>query len=203
MGLFYLTGLSLYGSPQFTSHVITSLSPSLPFASHTRYIPDCLCVFTTQRVGCKWLPLYIESIPAISSRSNLRHLDISTPELHSYGWRQAGTPTMKWFSLCVHVCSGSSIEDEAVLKFATATGATVNLHDLSIPSLSANYDPYLFIGIFSTMRVCSFYFRLVTRLCEGRGKELFPPLVRPGYETTSVCDYSTVLLLHFSSSGSW
>ena len=46
------------------------------------------------------------------------------------------------------ICAGSGIENEAVLKFATATGATVTLHDLSIPSLSADYDPYLHMGIY-------------------------------------------------------
>ena len=58
-------------------------------------------------------------------------------------------PTLK--SACF---IGSCIEDEAVLKFATTTGATVVLHDFSVPALSADYDPYLYIGIYIYIYIC-------------------------------------------------
>jgi hypothetical protein len=53
------------------------------------------------------------------------------------------TPQHRSFTL---LAGGSCIESEALLKFAAATGATVQLYDLSIPTLSADYDPDLFIA---------------------------------------------------------
>ena len=38
---------------------------------------------------------------------------------------------------------GTSIDGEVATQFAAVTGATISLHDLSINSLSADYDPYM------------------------------------------------------------
>ena len=32
------------------------------------------------------------------------------------------------------------------MQFAAATGATITLHDLSVLSLSADYDPFMDVG---------------------------------------------------------
>ena len=38
---------------------------------------------------------------------------------------------------------GTSIDGELLRQFAVATGASVSLHDLSVKSLAAEYDPYM------------------------------------------------------------
>ena len=43
---------------------------------------------------------------------------------------------------------GTGISGAVAMQFAAATGASISLHDLSIHSLSADYDPFMDIRMF-------------------------------------------------------
>ncbi len=42
-----------------------------------------------------------------------------------------------------HMYAGTSITGEVATMFAADTGSSISLHDLSVPSLSADYDPFI------------------------------------------------------------
>ena len=42
------------------------------------------------------------------------------------------------------ICAaGSGVDSDVALQFAAATGAVIGLHDLSVHSLCADYDPFM------------------------------------------------------------
>ena len=53
------------------------------------------------------------------------------------------TPNFPAILYCMYICIGTLIDAELARQFAVATGSSVCQHDLSIPSLAADYDPFL------------------------------------------------------------
>ena len=83
-------------------------------------------------------------------------------ECRSFSLVLGGVCTCVCVSVCVCVCvrvcvcvgishsltTGTDISGDVAMQFAAATGASISLHDLSIHSLSADYDPFMDIRMF-------------------------------------------------------
>ena len=65
------------------------------------------------------------------------------------------------------VCVGTGIDGDVARLFATATGSSFSLHDLSIHTLSADYDPWLDI------RMCAVVVSVSE--CQAFISSLLPP----------------------------
>lgn len=44
---------------------------------------------------------------------------------------------------CAICAAGTGVDSDMALQFAAATGAVIGLHDLSVHSLCADYDPFM------------------------------------------------------------